>query len=563
MMNSKFTSHLASLAVAALSGLLLMTACEKENEKTVTIPEGALLISAESTHSSNSSKTTVDGTAVYWYDGDAINVNGTEGTVLFSEGAAYLSGINNSVDMYAGFPAEITSVSGTNITLNIPNSYSYDEREGNQKLDLPMVAYAEANSTRLDFKHVCAAIQVNVNNVFSGAEFYLEKITVSSNSHPLCGTVTVSPNPLGVSHIPTYSASTASVTMNFGDEEVSVAASGSKSIQIPVLLTLGSSTISVDIEGHYANGADFSSGRVDAAAKIVYHNSSSTLLERAKVYPAPCTIRVSGSPAITKTYPKFSVSSTKKVYFSRGNLQYQASSGQWRFAPSQNNYIGANNSNISSSYTGWIDFFGFGTSGKSTGATANQPYASSTNAADYYGSDLTYNASTGADWGSNNYYGTAWRTLGTGEITYLLFTRSSGTTVNGTANARYTLARVNGTNGLLIFPDNTTIPTFTNGSTWGTINNASTTWSTTITSADWDKLERAGCIFLPAAGSRGNDSDGTIVLNAGGVGCYWTAKASTDNKAYRFNFTLGSNAPGSGPLKACRGYSVRLVQDAN
>ena len=361
MMNSKFTSRFASLAVAALSGLLLMTACEKENEKTVNIPEGALLISAESTHGSNGSKTTVDGTDVYWYDGDVINVNGTEGTVLFSEGAAYLSGINNSVDMYAGFPANIISVSGSNITVNIPSSYNYDEREGRQKVDLPMVAYAEANSDRLDFKHVCAAIQVNVNNAFNSAEFYLEKITVSSNSHPLCGSVTVSPNPLGVTHIPSYSASTASVTMNFGDEEVSVVGGGSKSIQIPVLLTLGSSTISVDIEGHYANGADFGSGRVDAAAKIVYHNSSATLLERAKVYPAPCTIRVSGSPAITKTYPKFSVSSTQKVYFSKGNLQYIASSNTWQFASTQTEVIGNANSNISASYSSPIDLFGWGT----------------------------------------------------------------------------------------------------------------------------------------------------------------------------------------------------------
>ena len=554
MMNSKFTSRFASLAVAALSGLLLMTACEKENEKTVNIPEGALLISAESTHSSNGSKTTVNGTAVYWTDGDVINVNGTEGTVLFSEGAAYLSGINNSVDMYAGFPAEIIGVSGSNITINIPNSYNYDEREGRQKLDLPMVAYAEANSTRLDFKHVCAAIQVNVTNAFNGADFFLEKITVSSNSHPLCGTVTVSPNPLGVTHIPSYSASTASVTMNFGDEEVSVGGGGSKSIQIPVLLTLGSSTISVDIEGHYANGADFGSGRVDAAAKIVYHNSSSTLLERAKVYPAPCTIRVSGSAAITKTYPKFSVSGSEKVYFSRGNLQYQASSRIWRFASSQKTSIYSDNNNISSSTSSWIDLFGWGTSGNSTGAIAYQPYSTSLTNSDYLvgnnaDNDLTYNNNI-ADWGNNtitNTHGT-WRTLTKDEWRYMFNSRGG--------SYRYAKATVDGKTGLILFPDNFALPTIS--TSIANRNTANAAYSDNIISnSDWNLLERAGCVFLPTTLLR----KATDTFNSD-WGFYWSSTHIDANQAYSINFTPSSlSTVYSG--KRSYGFAVRLVQDAN
>lgn len=58
---------------------------------------------------------------------------------------------------------------------------------------------------------------------------------------------------------------------------------------------------------------------------------------------------------------EFSVSATKKVHFSQGNLQYQASTKTWRFAEHQYDYIGSANSQISSSYTGWIDLFGYGT----------------------------------------------------------------------------------------------------------------------------------------------------------------------------------------------------------
>lgn len=74
----------------------------------------------------------------------------------------------------------------------------------------------------------------------------------------------------------------------------------------------------------------------------------------------------------------FSVSPNKLVYFSKGNLQYQASTNTWRFAENQWDYVGdategnvymddvkCNNSYISQTYNGWIDLFGWGTGNKS------------------------------------------------------------------------------------------------------------------------------------------------------------------------------------------------------
>lgn len=46
----------------------------------------------------------------------------------------------------------------------------------------------------------------------------------------------------------------------------------------------------------------------------------------------------------------FSVSKTKQVKFSPGNLQYQASTKKWRFAPKQTDYIGEANNNIEWEY---------------------------------------------------------------------------------------------------------------------------------------------------------------------------------------------------------------------
>lgn len=71
----------------------------------------------------------------------------------------------------------------------------------------------------------------------------------------------------------------------------------------------------------------------------------------------------------------FSVRANKMVRFSRGNLQYQASTGTWRFAENQYDTIGADNTNISATNTGWIDLFGW--------STGNNPTNTSTNNGDY------------------------------------------------------------------------------------------------------------------------------------------------------------------------------------
>ena len=75
-----------------------------------------------------------------------------------------------------------------------------------------------------------------------------------------------------------------------------------------------------------------------------------------------------------------------KVYLSQGNLQYKASSNTWRFAPNQWDYVGgttsegifwgnvsgSSNNNISPTYSGWIDLFGWGTNGNAN----SMPYCS-------------------------------------------------------------------------------------------------------------------------------------------------------------------------------------------
>ena len=90
---------------------------------------------------------------------------------------------------------------------------------------------------------------------------------------------------------------------------------------------------------------------------------------------------------------EFSVSDSTKVYFSQGNLQYQASTNTWRFAEHQFDIVGFDNKNISEKYNGWIDLFGWGTSGYS----GKNPYMTSTGYSDY-GDGTNDIARTNYDW---------------------------------------------------------------------------------------------------------------------------------------------------------------------
>ena len=232
---------------------------------------------------------------------------------------------------------------------------------------------------------------------------------------------------------------------------------------------------------------------------------------------------------------RFSISSNQQVYFSQGNLQYQASAHKWRFAEHQYDMIGYANASISSSNSNWIDLFGWGTGSNPTNAsTSNDNYTNF------------------IDWGNNaisnggNQSG-QWRTLSSGEWNYLLSSRNNAASLVGKA-------KVNGVAGLVLLPDNWVLPSgcsFTSG----TGNNFS---ANTYTTSQWATMESAGAVFLPAAGRRA----GTSMSDVSSYGDYWSSTPFIFGiiiNAYALDFS-GSSVSVTYYGSGC-GFSVRLVHN--
>lgn len=268
-----------------------------------------------------------------------------------------------------------------------------------------------------------------------------------------------------------------------------------------------------------------------------------------------------------------------KVNFSQGNLQYRASSHTWRFAENQWDFVGtqypgqgtaagtvsgSDNYYISSVYSGWIDLFGWGTSGYNHGAVCYQPWSTSKENGNYYvygSSSYNLNDQTGqADWGYNainnggNTENIGWRTLTNAEWEYIFVQRY---TISG---IRYIQGTVNGVKGVILLPDD-----------WNTsiynLNNANGYDSNIISDDDWlGVFEHNGAVFLPITGYR----QGVVNGNATSVsvldfGYYWSASRYNVNynvsDAYSVRFYYGHVDFSTQHSNRYYGHAIRLVRD--
>lgn len=279
-----------------------------------------------------------------------------------------------------------------------------------------------------------------------------------------------------------------------------------------------------------------------------------------------------------------------KVYFSQGNLQYQASTDTWKFAENQWDFVGglgendvhvgnvegSTNNAISATYNGWIDLFGWGTSGYHNPYdeynTQYHPYSYEgslygpyTNMPD---TDLT-GTSVEYDWGVHNPISNGgnqaglWRVLTKDEWNYVFYTRNAST-VGGINNARYVNATVNGVNGIILFPDVYDHPAYLpyplqiNTDAYYGIN--------TYSSEAWNAMESLGCVFLPAAGCRKQTSTIVQIYYSGNLnyyvypcgiyGTYWSSTHSDESYAFHIGFRPGK-------LYGCSSYIYQFFVYGN
>ncbi|MCQ2959437.1 MAG: hypothetical protein MJ198_04515 [Bacteroidales bacterium] len=281
----------------------------------------------------------------------------------------------------------------------------------------------------------------------------------------------------------------------------------------------------------------------------------------------------------------FSISETEKIKFSRGNLQYQASTKTWRFAENQfdavagnsdnhagenggNVYVGSvkcDNINVSSSYSGWIDLFAWGTSGKQVSGydyTAYLPYSVSGDVEDYFpGESLS---GTQADWGTNSISNGSgkWRTLTHEEWDYLY--------QNCLENSRFGCATITTKHGSQTIEIQGFV-LLTEG--WKTPNgisfvaNTNSFGSNKYTESQWFKMQANGAVFFPASGVRkisdkSSRSNKVWLTSTKTYAAYWTATAQKIESANSYWFVESADkGVQQQTYTKTAGMCVRLVQD--
>lgn len=316
-------------------------------------------------------------------------------------------------------------------------------------------------------------------------------------------------------------------------------------------VTLGGQTVTVDrtpAAGPVYVAVPAAEGSIvfyAAKGKYLYTKSVSKTLTAGHLYP----VNLSMSIVEGALSGLFSVSASKKVYFSKGNLRavFIGSSEPiytpptWQFADNQWGYVGkqaANNAITGDgtvSTAGAVDLFGWSSTNTTYGIN------NSTDAYDYRG-DFR-------DWGTNaiNNGGNAadlWCTLNDDEWRYIIYNHTWG------------MATVAGVCGLIILPDNYSGTAITSGygNKWNTNSIDASSWAS--------NYEAYGAVFLPAAGYR----TGTTMFydpsfNAENRrGYYWS---STPSGGYYMMFGQSGYGFERESNLCFQGRSVRLVRVAN
>lgn len=590
---------LCAIAFAAISGVLFSCAKEELDEdvlKPYLSPAREINVEASASgcgiQDPDKAYLPDNSFDVLWESGDAIRVNnavlatgrGGATTAFFSGSVSAMKTGQSAVNehYFAVYPSDLSNIAVSNLgtaptfNVNLPDVQRYTE--GKMPANC-MVAHTRVPSgtedIALNFKNICSVLKFNLKAKDGESCTKVSKIMVTSTDggKNISGQCKIGFTTGGENPTVTYSADATTKATIIIDCGEGVDISTAKTFYLMMAPQAGATKISVKIFG--VNGKYMQKG---IASRTYLRNNIYTATEENVVFGKEIGFTVDNSG--------------NRVTFSPGNLQWSANNGgseptthavagggtaagTWRFALHEEDYVGkgthsvglvymadgttkCNNELIASDYAGWIDVFGFATSGWTDCQGCLQPYAVNPEPKDYgpraggvYQSLTGYYAN--CDWGIYNEIwnpatgqtdapGT-WFTLSYEQWKYLLNNHTIGYSCT-----------VKNVKGVVLCPDDFDDPKVT------------TTGSKIAENAaydadGWAAMKEAGAVFLPYGGSRNGKSDGkaTVMANIG-QGYYWstTPRPSKPGWSYHPFFTTGVQHDGDYTNEM--GRCVRLVK---
>lgn len=583
---------LSIVGVALLSALVL-SSCQKDHD---TVSLKATINTYRPT--GKDAKTYIDDNRyVNWSSDnnncDKVNINGTDYTVRVTgtdnNRVAKIEGVTvpeNNGDYFAYYPAGrvLTNDASGWPQVLLPQVQNYrTDADDNQIVEAPMAAWCSGTQSTpaLNFTNLCALLKIEMPRNFASSGNQMAYIRVSSSNTPLWGKATISgtTNPtLSSPTIDELYANDKSVTLDFttngiygadgnsGTTTSGVATGVNSNGPFYVVLPPATDVRDLTIDVYVFTGT--SDNRRTVRLYHMDQSTNSTSTQQINILyntiygvgslPQDQSVEPGDLPYPSLGTGIFSVSSTKKVRFATGNLQYLASTGTWRFALNQWDAFGGDNtygnktSEADRANQGkWIDLFGYGTSGVNY-----QPWQSNSNQANYARNTNINN--TENDWGVNEISNggnqpNKWRTLTNAEWNYLFNSRNN-------ALHRQNVVLWNGVKGNVILPDD--FPTsLANNYNW-----------TRLRAADWNEVSRRGGIFLPRTGYRKEYRNENTIFDfpsstVAGHGNYWTStwhsNAYEDRDKNPWFIQIQDGERHLSNLPNYYGLAVRLVRDVN
>lgn len=526
-------------------------------------------------------KSSVDGSDGHfsWNTGDQIAVyangykisNPLESTYDGEASAVFSFSGGNVVDQlqrtnFAVFPASLvagytTDVTAESFKITLPATYTLAQVQS-ELSPVPMIA-TNTPKGNLSFRNLCALVRITVNNLSKDTR----SIKVTFPGKKVQGEFTLANVVPGSTPIVTSDTVGSDDTITITDLGITGFTSNLV-INVPVPTGVSSSQVYTNVVvGAYDSG----NHRI---------HSISTPIRGTSWIPSSTS-----ACKVTAHLPVFTVSNDKKVVFAPGNLQAvlsdsmvgTVSSGHyfwgaksWQFAPNQYTFIGNTDVNklADPQEDDVIDLFSW--VGESMNYSDGRKYgifvfASSGGTSgmlgDEHGEELL------ADWGNNAidaYQTGTWRTLSMDDWNVVL--NEAGRTSSRFTKATLTVSEspLTTVNGLLVFPDQYTHPL---DADFAKINRSGVTFAeaAAISLSDLALLEAAGCVFLPATGTRTYGS-GRVISNTDYV-VYWTSTsdAGSGNAKALYVTNSGVNGGQGGGYNRFRYYgcAVRLVRDVN